>query len=58
MPSVEKCQEILNKKGAKFTRQEAEKLRNLLMQFAEIEYSSYISNTNEKSSDIHPGLNR
>ena len=36
MLSIEKCYEVLNKKGKKYTQQEAKAIREYLYEFAEV----------------------
>tara|TARA_B110000977_G_scaffold175084_1_gene229546 strand:- start:514 stop:660 length:147 start_codon:yes stop_codon:yes gene_type:complete len=48
MLSIEKCNEILNKKEKTYTKEEVKTIREVLYQFAEIVYE-YKKELNEKS---------
>ena len=55
MLSIEKCKEILEKNGIKYTIEQVKKIRQILCVFAEIEYLKY-QERNEKSRNLYEGV--
>jgi hypothetical protein len=50
--SFEKCKEILNKNGKKYTEAEVEQIRQFLCQMAEIDYENYLNIKRRKSEEM------
>lgn len=58
MLSIEYCKKVLNKNGKRFEEKDVIKLRELLYQFAELDYKNFKSkNSNEKDCYIHKSVN-
>ncbi len=50
--SFEKCKEILNKNGQKYTQDQVEQIRQFLCQLAEIDYENYLDIKRRKSEEM------
>jgi hypothetical protein len=57
MLSVEKCQQILNQNGKKFTLEEVKKIRDLCYQLSEREYEIY-KQRRKKGRDLYKSVHR
>ena len=57
MLSINYCENILNKKGKKYDKEEIKIIRDFLYSLANIDKENFINLNHAKSSSIHKGIN-